>query len=658
MIRLPRKLPHRSMFPGHTSRQKRALQYSFLFGISLACTSGICQSAAQAGGPVRSATPSINAPLDARLTQQTPAGDAVKPEDGMQLSLQQAIRMALENNLDIQLEQLDQSVADFSVTRTKGGGTPLQINYNIAETPAGVVIAAMPLLASTGSALSPSGVEPSGIAIPSSYDAGHVLEAQHSLSITATPFSAGTPVPAFDLNLLGQFGWIRRDPGNAIVTSASAAAADTAITSNTLGSSTLVKGFSTGTSIQLGINDFVQSFYSGRSSAVPFTHPNAIALIAQPLLRGAGRANNTRYIASARTNKKISAAILEQQMISTVSGVESLYYDLVSLQNSVNVQEKALKVANDLLSDNRQQLNVGHMPPIEVTRAEALVAASQLALTQARALRDQQENVLRSVLDPQSLTTSNGKLVDIVATDELSSPTDTPQPPIAELIEHALAQRPDIQQSKLQINNGERAVAGSANARLPEIDLYGSFQTLGVISPSLIPVGGDPATGAPVVDTIPTGGVRASRLFEAGIQFNLPVQNRVAQADLGADRAELRKERLRLQQMEAQAAAEVRNAVIALNAAKQAAQSAAASKHLQEQLLSAEVEKFRAGFSTNFAVIQQQSYLAQAETTEIAAQAAWKKAAVQLDRALGNTLQRNGIEVNSDPTKARRVPER
>jgi outer membrane protein len=221
-----------------------------------------------------------------------------------------------------------------------------------------------------------------------------------------------------------------------------------------------------------------------------------------------------------------------------------------------------------------------------------------------------------------------------------------------------LEQRPDIQQSKLQISNGERAVAGSANARLPEIDVYGSFQSRGVISPSLIPVAGDPATGAAVVDTVPTGGVRASRLFEAGIQFNLPVQNRVAEADLAADRAELRKERLRLQQMEAQVAAEVRNAVIALNAAKQAAQSAAASKRLQEQLLGAEVEKFRAGFSTNFAVIQQQSYLAQAETTEIAAQAAWKKASVQLDRALGNTLKQHGIEVSADTTKAKRAPDR
>ncbi len=156
------------------------------------------------------------------------------------------------------------------------------------------------------------------------------------------------------------------------------------------------------------------------------------------------------------------------------------------------------------------------------------------------------------------------------------------------------------------------------------------WECRGVISPNLIPVGGDPLSGAPVYDPLPTGGVRASQLFQAGIQFKLPIQNKVAEADLGADRAQLQQERLRMMQMEAQAAAEIRNAVIGWNAAKQAAQAATNARYLQEQLLSAEVEKFRAGFSTNFAVIQQQAYLAQAETTEIAAQATWKKASVQL----------------------------
>ena len=171
-------------------------------------------------------------------------------------------------------------------------------------------------------------------------------------------------------------------------------------------------------------------------------------------------------------------------------------------------------------------------------------------------------------------------------------------------------------------------MAGAANARLPGVDLCGAFQSRGVLSTSLIPIGGDPLTGASLIAPIPTGGVRASRVFEAGIQFNLPVQNRVAEADFAADRIQLRQQSLRLEQMQAQAA-----------------QAASAARQLQQQLLDAEIEKFRAGYSTNFAVIQQQTYLAEAQTTEIMAMNAWKKSEIQLDRALGNTLRQRGITI-------------
>jgi outer membrane protein len=587
---------------------------------------------------------------------QVPSEKAMPAPERLELTLQQAIARALENNLDIQIQKVDQSVAESGIRRTQGGGAPSQLNYNIAEAPAGLGTTAMPLLTSASPVLAPTSVDPSGIAVSSSYNAGHVLEAQHSLSLVQAPYSAGSAIPAFDPELQGQFAWIRHDPSNSIQTGA--AAGDLATTNNTLGNATFLKGFSSGASVQLGVNDFVQSFYSGRSSAVPFTRPNAIALIAQPLLRGAGRANNTRFIAIAKTNRKISSMVLEQQMISTVSGVEALYYDLISLQDVVEVQRRALKAAEDLQADDQQQLAAGRMPPIEVARAEALVTANRLALTQADALRLQQANVLRSVVDPQSLTALDGRLADLVATDSLAAPSEESLKPVGELIQIALAQRPDIQQSRLQVTNGERAVAGSSNARLPEIDVYGSVQSRGVIAPGLLSIAGDPLTGAASVDPVPAGGKSASRLYEVGIQFNLPVQNRVAQANWGADRAELRQERLRLSQIEAQAAAEVRNTVIGLGAARLAAEASTASRQLQEKLLGAEVEKFRAGMSTNFAVIQQETYLAQAETTEVAARAAVKKADVQLQRALGETLTRNGIELQDDVSKHERVTEK
>jgi outer membrane protein TolC len=335
-------------------------------------------------------------------------------------------------------------------------------------------------------------------------------------------------------------------------------------------------------------------------------------------------------------------------MITTISGVANLYYDLVSLQEAARVQQRALKAAEELLSNDRQQFAVGRMPPVEVSRAEALAAADRLGLTQARALQEQQEIVLRSMVDPQSLANRGGDVTEIVATDQLSAPDNDHQPPLAELIELAWKQRPDLRQAKLQVNNGERMVAASQNALRPELDLYGEFESRGVLIPGLIPVGGDPATGAAVLDPVPVGGVRASRVYEAGIQFNLPVRNRVAAGDLGADVTQLRQEKLRVTQMQAQVSAEVRNAIIAVNAARKAAEAAAGSRKLQEQLLSAETEKFQTGYSTNFNVIQQQAYLAQSETTEVVAEAAWQKAVVQLDRALGETLRHRGISLTPD----------
>ena len=613
----------------------------------LACVLGCTSSTSQTCPAQAEAAPGSSLPSAPTADTQVPSVQHETAPAHLNLSLQQAIQMALKNNLDIQLEQVNQSVADSGVQRARGGGTATSINFAVSEVPAGLGPASTPLLASASPLLSPDSVNPSGISVASSYDAGHVIEARHSLSVATTPFSAGAPVPAFDPELQGQLAWFRRDPSNSIQPAAAASVGDVVATDNTLGNVTFLKGFASGASVQLGINDFVQSFYSGRSSAVPFSKPNATALLVQPLLRGAGQANNKRFIVIAKTNQQIASTVLEQQMISTIAGVEALYYDLVSLQNMVAVQRSALSDAQRLLDDDKQQLAVGRMPPIEVSRAETLVAANRLGLTQTEALREQQGNILRSVVDPASLTESTSTLLDITATDAISSASEDNATPLNELLQRASTQRPDIRQAKLQVSNGERSVAGSLNARLPEVDLYGTVQSRGVIAPGLLPIGGDPLTGASLVDPIPAGGKSASQLFEAGIQFNLPIGNKVTQANLGADRAELRQERLRLAQIEAQAAAEVRNAMIALAAATHAVQASTESRRLQEHLLNAEMEKFRAGMSTNFAVIQQQTYLVQAKTTEVAAQAAWKKAQVQLQRALGETLQEIGITIPS-----------
>jgi outer membrane protein len=607
--------------------------------------------AQQPSGTLHNMAGIVDAPRPSLLLVQTPvsAPGRANPQGGqLNLSLQEAVRMALKNNLDIEIEQVDQTIADLSVPLTEGGGLPRPINYTVADSPPGEAGVAVPLLSFSSPGLSPLSVDPITSTVSSSYNTSHLLEGAHSLSLSSSPYSGGTPVPGFDAELLGRYGWLRRNPAVSLTSAGAATQAETVTTDNTLGETVLTKGFSPGTTIQLGVNDFVQSFYSGRSSAVPFSHPNAYALVAQPLLRGAGHSVNTRYIAIAKTNKKISAAILEQQMISTIAGVSNLYVDLVSLQDSVKVQQQALSTAQLLLNNDREQLNVGRLPPIEVARAESLVTSTQLMLTQVIALRDQQQVILRTLLDPQSVTAADGELPGIVATDPLITPQAQIEASFPELVKRALEIRPDVRQARLQVINGERQVRGAVNAAKPEVDLYGTYELRGVVMPGLTAIGGNPLTGNALLNSVPTGGTRSSTVYEAGLQFSLPVQNRVAEANLGADRALLRQQQLRVTQLESQVAAEVRNALTALNAAKNAASAATTARALQARLLGAAQESFQAGYTTNISVIEQQTYLAQAETTEVVAKAAWLKAAAQFNRVVGQTLEKDGISLKSD----------
>jgi outer membrane protein len=650
----------------YSAARRRALQFS----LAAICFSAVSRPApfaeaqqisAAFGSTAPKADAGADAPVPLLSLAQTAAETAgpANPQDGkLYLSLRQAFKMALENNLDLQVEQIDQSIAEGSVPLAQGGGLPRPLNYTIMDAPAGVGGAAVPLLSFSSPGLAPASVDPIPPTVSSSYNTSRVLETSHSLVLETSPYSGGSLVPAFDAQLLGRYGWLRRNPQVSLltVTPSSATSANTVTTDNTLGDTILTKGFSPGTTIELGVNDFVQSFYSGRSSAVPFSHPNAYALIAQPLFRNAGRGNNTRYIAIAKTNKTISSSVLEQQMISTIAGVDNLYIDLISLQDEVKVQQQALATAEQLLSNDRQQLDVGRLPPIEVARAESLVTTTRVLLEQSKALRDQQEVILRTLIDPRSLTGPDAQLPGIVATDLLLPPHAAVETPLPDLVKRAWDARPDVRQARLQIVNGERQVAGSANAVKPEIDIYGTYETRGAVLPGLMATGGSALTGNTILDQVPTGGTRSSTVYEAGIQFYLPLQNRVAKANLGIDKAILHQQQLRETQLESAVAAEVRNAITALRAAEDAAGAAVKARELQGKLLSAAQESFQAGYGTNLAVIEQETYLAQAQTTEVVAKAAWSKAAAQLDRVTGQLLDQTGISLKDAQGKQTQQP--
>jgi hypothetical protein len=154
MIRVCRREPQTSPFtliPALISWKRDVRICAALLGIAFVCARGVCQSSSETTPSFQISARSIETSSPDNSAFHSEAADQEDSPDGMQLSLQQAIRMALENNLDIRLEQIDQSVADFSITRTEGGAIPRSINYDIAETPAGVLLTPLPLLDSTAS---------------------------------------------------------------------------------------------------------------------------------------------------------------------------------------------------------------------------------------------------------------------------------------------------------------------------------------------------------------------------------------------------------------------------------------------------------------------------------------------------------------------------
>ncbi len=620
-------------------RKSRALYFGCVTGGALAVLqAGLASAQEQAG--------LVNAPRPALLLAQTPAPAPASADGKLYLTLREAYTMALAKNLDIQLEQVDQGIAESGLRLAEGGSVPRALNFAIGEPPVGVAPASNPLPSFGAAGISPASVEPLGATISTSYNNSRVVEGARSLSLGTGPYSAGSQVPGFSTQLFGKYGWLRRNPQVSLLTvnQTGVAAGSTATTDNTLGSTTLTRGFAPGTTIELGVNDFVQGFYSGRSSAVPFSHPNAYAMVAQPLLRNAGAANNTRYIAIARTDKKIASAVLEDQIVATVTGVGALYTDLRTLQEEVKVQQAAVDAAELLLRNDREQLRVGRLPAIAVSQAESLAESTRATLAQTDSLRVQQSVILRTMVDPDSLRGGEAA-PEIVAADPLQEPAPAEEAATGDLVKEALEHRPDVRQARLQIENGKLQVAGAANAAKPEVDLYGTYESRGVIVPGLLSTGGNGLTGNTVPYTIPTGGNRSSTVYEAGVQFYLPLRNDVARANLEADKGVLRQQGIRVAQLEAQVGAEVRNAVTALGSARAAAAAAAKARVLQERLLGAAQESFAAGYGTNIAVVEAETYAAQARTAEVAARASLAKAAGQLDRVTGRVLDRSGIAV-------------
>jgi outer membrane protein TolC len=478
-----------------------------------------------------------------------------------------------------------------------------------------------------------------------------LTQTQTSLSVQGpATYSAGPPVPLLDASLVGQTTFFQRSNSTPLATTVLPGAPSDVdfITANFA----LVQGFGTGTQLEVDLNNAAQVLYGSRSEYDPFSSPNTSITLTQPLLRGFGRDVNLRYVKIAQLDQKISRLVFYQQLISTVYGIARLYYDLVSLRENAAVKRTTLEAAQKLFADDKEQVDQGTLAPIELTQAQALVSSSQLDVIQADGLVHQQEVILKSQLSKRGSADPAWVNLPIVPTDTIVVPDKDDFPSVDTVVSHALAMRPDLAQANLQVASGEVAVKASNNAVRPEIDLVANFQTRGSGEMPFNTVG-TPGTG--LINSpadLAVAGLRLSRIYQAGLQINLPIRNRAAEADAARDLLQLRQSQVRTQRLGNEIREQVESSVIALQTARSALQAATQSRLYQEQLLSAEQDKLTVGASTNFLIVQQEAYLAQARSTEVASRSVWIKARVALDRAIGDLLERNGISYD-DSVKGR-----
>jgi len=542
------------------------------------------------------------------------------------LSLQDALALAIENNLDIELQRFNLPIAATELTRTRGGGLTRGLNFNLLEVPAGVGGPLSPLVvnrANTTTATSGASVAANALEL------GVLGEPITNLSMQGTVGqSAGTAVPIYDPAVTGQLNWAHQTtPQASTFTTGTNALVSNVVTGN----AGYLQGFSSGTQVSANFANSHQNVNSRNVDVNPFTGSSLGFSVTQPLLRGFGSSLNRRFIRIAGNEQRISSLLFQQQLIQTVYGVIRLYTDFVALYEDEKVKQETVTLAEKLLSDTRAQVEEGTLAQVELTRANAQVFSTRQDLINSTGLREEQEAILKTVLTRDK--NQEIRSVRIVPTDALTIAPSEDVRPIQDLISDAIANRPDLGQARIQVENSIIGLQGARNATLPEVDLVGGMTNSGLNG------GYGGVLGQVLARDYPTYGI--------GLQVTVPIHNRIAEADLARDEIQVKQQQVRVKQLQNQAQLEVEDALIAMRRARASYDAAVQARKFQQESLEAEQAKFEVGASTAFFVIQYESLLAQAKSTEVAAMSSWVKAKAALQRATGTILDQHQISVES-----------
>ncbi|MGA9207931.1 MAG: TolC family protein [Terriglobales bacterium] len=575
------------------------------------------------------------------------------------LSLDDAIALALENNLDLAIARYNLPIADTDILRAKSGASTRGVNTGLVQgTPGGGVgtigaggVGATSTGAGAGgttAAVGGAGTGASGL-VTSTLGAGPPigsydpiltsnLSIEHLVEPTSTGFTSGSSTLGLN-TATANFGWLQ--------------------------------SLSTGTTFSVTFNNQRQTTNSFFTEFSPLISNSMRITFSQHLLQGLSINANRRFITIARNNREISDVAFRSQAINTVAQIENIYWDLVSAYDDVRVKERSLALAQKTLSDNKKQVEIGTLAPIEVTRAESAVASGQQDLIVSQTNLQLQQLLMKNALT-RNMTDAQLAAAPVIPTSTMELPRQEPVIPVQDLINDALQHSPDLAQSRIDLTNRDITKRATRNELLPTVDLvawYGASALAGNTNPLSLCGPSNPYSSPLCVQPNqvgpPTGFADAfTNLFgynapdyAVGLNVNIPIRNRAAQADQVRSELEYRQAQINLQQLQNRIAIQVRNAQFSVQQNRARVDAASSARQLASESLDAEQKKYALGASTNTLVLQAQRDLAQAEANVVIAMAAYEKSRVELDRVMGLTLTDNGIDIaDAESGKVTRMP--
>ncbi len=549
------------------------------------------------------------------------------------LSLSDAILLALENNYDIAIARYNLDISDTDIVRSRAGGSLL-------GSPAGLVTGT---LSGSTSTLSASGGGPGGTS------AGAAGAGAGSSGLVLTANGQG-PAPTISDPLLTGTVQLERSTTpepNQFITGAPA------LNQNTDAYNfQYQQGYQTGTLFTVGFQNSRVTTNSFRNGYSPELTSSFRATVTQHLLNGFGPGVNRRFIVQALNNRRITDSGFRQQLLYTINQVEGIYWSLVSAYENVQSAQRALDQSTQVASDDRKQLQIGTLAPLDVLNADNQVAQDKQTLISAQSTLEYQQLIIKQAV-ARNLDDPKLSAAPVVPTDRVSlveMPEETAA--VEDLVKQAYQNRPEIEQAVLNLKNDQITLRGVKNGLLPTVDVYGFYgsTTLGGAANPNCSI----AANGPEGCQITPGGYSDvfTGLFKGntpdrgvGVNVNIPLRNRTAQSLVSRSLLEYRQDQLKLEQLYTQVRIQVINSQYALTNDRAAVQAATATREYNLQALDAEKKKFKYGASTTALVLQQERSLAAAENTVTSALGTYARDRASLEQLLANTLTKYNISI-------------